>query len=316
MALIRAVAGRVLASLGTLLIVGLALFVLTRSGPSSPARIVLGVDATADQIRDFERVNGLDRSLFAQYGDWLAQVARGEFGRSFVTGRDVATEIVNALPVTLSIVLTAFAIAVVFGVALGTAAALRPGGVVDRLSRFGTVIGLSIPAFWLSILMIRVFAVDLRWLPPGGYAPLSAGLGTHLQFVAMPALSLAVYYVAVLARMTQASLQETLRSDHVRTARAMGLPRRKVVVYALVNALPPVVNLAALSFGYMFGWALIIEQVFNVPGLSRALLNAISQRDFLLLQGIVFLFTAVFILANLTADLVNRLLDPRQRTAA
>ncbi|MBT9288601.1 ABC transporter permease [Prosthecodimorpha staleyi] len=316
MALLRAVAGRILASLGTLLIVGLALFVLTRSGPSSPARIVLGVDATGDQIRDFERTNGLDRSLLAQYGDWLAQVGRGEFGRSFVTGRDVAAEIVNALPVTLSIVLTAFAIAVLFGVALGTVAALRPGGVVDRLTRFGTVIGLSIPAFWLSILMIRVFAVDLRWLPPGGYAPLSAGLGTHLQFVVMPALSLAVYYVAVLARMTQASLQETLRSDYVRTARAMGLPRRKVVVYALVNALPPVVNLAALSFGYMFGWALIIEQVFNVPGLSRALLNAISQRDFLLLQGIVFLFTAVFILANLAADLINRLLDPRQRTAA
>jgi peptide/nickel transport system permease protein len=153
-------------------------------------------------------------------------------------------------------------------------------------------------------------------LPPGGYVPLSSGLGAHLQTVLMPAVSLSVYYIAVLARMTQASLQETLRGDYVRTARAMGLSPSRVAIYALVNALPPVVNLAALSFGYMFGWALIIEQVFNVPGLSRALLNAISQRDFLLLQGIVFLFTTIFVFANLGADLINRALDPRQRAAA
>ena len=193
--------------------------------------------------------------------------------------------------------------------------ALRPASAFDRTTRLVTVLGLSIPAFWLGIMLIRLIAVDLRWLPPGGYAPLAAGLSAHLQSIAMPALSLAVYYIAVLARMTQASLQDALRGDYVRTARAMGLSRQRVVFYALVNALPPVVNLAALSFGYMFGWALIIEQVFNVPGVSRALLNAISQRDFLLLQGIVFLFTVIFVIANLAADLVNRTLDPRQRIA-
>jgi peptide/nickel transport system permease protein len=313
--MLRLVAGRIVSSIGTLFFVGLALFALTRSGPGSPARIVLGADATAEQIAQFEQTHGLDRPFLSQYASWLGNVAQGDFGRSFVTGRAVATEIANALPVTLSIVLLAFAIALVFGVAIGVMAALRPGA-FDRISRFASVLGLSIPAFWLGIVMIRVFAVDLRLLPPGGYVPPTSGISLHLQSIVMPSLSLAVYYIAVLARMTHASLQDSLRGDYVRTARAMGLPGTRVVFYALVNALPPVVNLAALSFGYMFGWALIIEQVFNIPGLSRALLNAISQRDFLLLQGIVFLFTAIFVFANLGADLINRVLDPRQRAAA
>jgi peptide/nickel transport system permease protein len=314
--MLRLVAGRIVSSIGTLLFVGLALFALTRSGPGSPARIVLGADATAEQIAQFEQAHGLDRPFLSQYAAWLGDVTRGDFGKSFVTGRDVAAEIVNALPVTLAIVLFAFLIALVFGIGIGVLAALKPGGAFDRISRFASVLGLSIPAFWLGIVLIRFLAVDLRLLPPGGYVPLSAGLTLHLQSILMPSLSLAVYYIAVLARMTQASLQETLRGDYVRTARAMGLSSRQVVFYALVNALPPVVNLAALSFGYMFGWALIIEQVFNIPGLSRALLNAISQRDFLLLQGIVFLFTAIFVFANLGADLINRVLNPRQRAAA
>jgi peptide/nickel transport system permease protein len=314
--MLRLVAGRIVSSIGTLFFVGLALFALTRSGPGSPARIVLGADANAEQIAQFEQAHCLDQPFLAQYAAWLGDVLHGNFGKSFVTGRDVADEILTALPVTLSIVVFAFAIALIFGIGIGILAALRPGGAFDRLSRFASVLGLSIPAFWLGIVLIRFVAVDLRWLPPGGYAPLSAGLWPHLSTILMPSVSLAVYYVAVLARMTQASLQETLRGDYVRTARAMGLPSGQVVFYAFVNALPPVVNLAALSFGYMFGWALIIEQVFNVPGLSRALLNAISQRDFLLLQGIVFLFTTIFVFANLGADLVNRVLDPRQRAAA
>jgi peptide/nickel transport system permease protein len=313
--MLRLLASRAASSVGTLLFVGLVLFALTRAGPGSPARIVLGADATAEQVAQFETANGLDRPFLAQYGAWLVNVLRGDFGKSFVTSRDVASEIAASLPITLSIVLLAFAIALVFGIGIGVATALRPNGVLDRVARLVTVLGLSIPAFWLGIVLIRFLAVDLRWLPPGGYMPLSAGLTAHLQTIAMPAVSLAVYYVAVLARMTDASLREALRGDFVRTARAMGLSSPRVTVYALLHALPPVVNLAALSFGYMFGWALIIEQVFNIPGLSRALLNAISQRDFLLLQGIVFLFTAIFILANLVADLTNRVLDPRQRHA-
>lgn len=311
----RLVVGRLLASVGTVLAVGLVLFLLTRAGPTSPARVVLGTDATEEQLATFDRDHGLDRPVLTQYLDWLGGVARGDLGRSFVTSRDVAADIAATLPITLAVVLLAFGTAVVGGLAMGILAALRPGGVFDRTTRLLSVAGLSIPAFWLGILLIRFVAVDLRWLPPGGYAPLSAGPWAHLQTTLLPALSLSVYYVAVLGRMMQASLADVLRCDHVRTARALGLPERRVVVYGLLNALAPVVSLAALSFGYMFGWALIVEQVFNVPGLSRALLNAIAQRDFYLLQGIVFLVTLIFIAANLAADLVNRALDPRLRAA-
>lgn len=314
--MLRLIAGRLAASVGTVLLVGLVLFALTRLGPGSPARIVLGADATQQQVEVFERQHGLDRPVLAQYADWVADVAlRGEFGTSFVTGRQVSAEVAAGLPVTLSIVLLAFAIAVGLGIPLGVATALWPGGWFDRGTRVLTVAGLSVPAFWLGLLLIRLFAVDLRWLPPGGWVSPASGLGAHLSSTILPAVSLAVYYVAVLGRMMGASLGEVLRSDHVRTARAMGLPRRRVVGYAMRNALAPVISLAALSFGYMFGWALIVEQVFNVPGLSRALLAAIAQRDFLLLQGVVFLFTLVFVAANLLADLINRGLDPRLRGA-
>ncbi len=314
--MLRIVAGRVAASAGTLLAVGLALFLLTRLGPGSPARIVLGADATEAQVARFESDHGLDQPILAQYASWVADVAlRGEFGTSFVTGRAVSDEVVAGLPVTLSVVGLAFAMALALGLPLGVMSALKPGGWMERGLRVVTTLGLSVPAFWLGLLLIRLFAVDLMVLPPGGWIPPSAGLVAHLSSTVLPAASLAVYYVAVLARMMGASLGEVLRSDHVRTARAMGLGRRVVVGYALRNALPPVVSLAALSFGYMFGWALIVEQVFNIPGLSRALLAAIAQRDFLLLQGIVFLLTLVFVAANLVADLVNRGLDPRLRAA-
>lgn len=314
--MLRIVAGRVASSVLTLLAVGLVLFLLTRLGPGSPARIVLGAEATESQVARFLADHGLDRPVLTQYADWVAGVAtRGEFGTSFVTGRPVSAEIAAGLPVTLSIVGLAFAIALGLGVALGVISALKPGGWFERGLRVATTLGLSIPAFWLGLLLIRTFAVELMVLPPGGWVPPSAGLAAHLSSTILPAASLAVYYVAVIARMTGASLGEALRTDHVRTARAMGLARRTVVAYAMRNALPPVVSLAALSFGYMFGWALIVEQVFNIPGLSRGLLNAIAQRDFLLLQGIVFLLTLVFVAANLAADLLNRGLDPRLRAA-
>ena len=166
------IVGRTLFSLATLLFVGLILFALTRAGPGSPARIVLGADATNEQLAVFEHQNGLDRPVLVQYAAWIERVAlHGDFGRSFVSSRNVATEIANALPVTLSVVCFAFAIAVTFGLAIGVIAALSPGGIFDRLTRLGTVVGLSIPAFWLGIVLIRYVAVELRWLPPGGLCP-------------------------------------------------------------------------------------------------------------------------------------------------
>jgi peptide/nickel transport system permease protein len=182
---------------------------------------------------------------------------------------------------------------------------------LDYGVRLVAVLGVSIPGFWLALVLIMAFAVDRDWFPPGGVEPWSAGITGHLNSIVLPTFCLAIFYMAVLSRMTRSSMLEVLGQDYMRTARATGLPRWRVLVYALKNALVPVVTVAGMSFGYMFGWALVIESVFNISGLSRALLTAIQQRDFVLVQGVVMVFTFIFIVANLVADLTNVWLNPR-----
>lgn len=299
-------------SLFSLAVVSAILFVLTRSIPDSPARIVLGPDATDAQVTQFEHDNGLDRPVVVQYGVWVSNlVLRGDFGRSFVTGRSIDAQIVRTLPVTLELVAIAFVAALTLSLALGTIAAVMRDTVVDYAARLIGVLGVSVPGFWLALVLILAFAVDREWFPPGGVVPWSAGLGPHLNSIALPAFCITIFYMAVLTRMTRSSLLDVLGQDFVRTARATGLTRRRVLLYALKNALVPVVTIAGMSFGYMFGMALIIEQVFNIDGMSRTLLNAIQLRDFVLVQGIVLMFTLVFTIANLLADVVNGWLNPR-----
>jgi peptide/nickel transport system permease protein len=298
----------------SLLLVSLILFVLTRAIPTSPARMVLGFDASEAQIVKFEAEHGLDRPVLVQYLDWLRKLAlQRDLGKSLVTGLDMNRRIAETLPITLELVVLAFAFSLVVSLALGTISALREGTMVDQLARLFAVLGVSVPGFWLALLLIRSFAVERPWFPPGGLVPLSAGLGPHLNSVILPAFSLGIFYTAILSRMTRSSLLDVLGQDYMRTARATGLKPWLVLVYALKNALAPVVTVAAMSFGYMFGWALIIETVFNIGGMSSALLTAISQRDFALVQAVVLVFTIVFLLANLVADLLNAWLNPRIR---
>jgi peptide/nickel transport system permease protein len=304
-------------SLLSLLLVSACLFFLTRAIPDSPARIVLGQDATDAQVVQFEHDNGLDRAVAVQYAAWVSGIiVHGDLGRSFITGRDVGREIARSLPVTLELVVIAFCFACVISLSLGTASALLRDTVVDYGVRLVAVLGVSVPGFWLALLLIMAFAVDREWFPPGGVTPLSAGWAAHLDSIVLPTFCLGIFYMAVLSRMTRSSLLDVLGQDYMRTARATGLARWRVLIYALRNALVPVVTIAGMSFGYMFGWALIIEAVFNINGLSRALLTAIQQRDFALVQGVVMVFTFVFILANLAADIANAWLNPRIAAAA
>jgi|HubBroStandDraft_1064217.scaffolds.fasta_scaffold33800_2 peptide/nickel transport system permease protein len=304
-------------SLLSLLLVSACLFLLTRSIPDSPARIVLGQDATEAQVAQFEHDNGLDRPVLVQYVLWVGGiVTRGDLGRSFITGRSVGGEISRTLPVTLELVVIAFAAACVVSLAAGTASALLRDTAIDYGVRLIAVLGVSVPGFWLALLLIYFLAVEQDWFPPGGFVPLSAGLGAHLNAIVLPTFCLGIFYMAVLSRMTRSSLLDVLGLDYMRTARATGLGRGRVLVYALRNALVPVVTIAGMSFGYMFGLALIIETVFNINGLSHTLLTAIQQRDFALVQGVVMVFTFVFTLANLVADLTNAWLNPRLAAAA
>jgi peptide/nickel transport system permease protein len=299
-------------SLLSLVLVTSCLFVLTRAIPDSPARIVLGQDVSQAQLTQFEHDHGLDRPVVLQYADWLENLlGHGDLGRSFITGRPVGPDIVAALPVTLELVVVAFVFSCVLSILAGTLSALLRDTAVDYGVRLVAVLGVSIPGFWLALMLILALAVERDWFPPGGVAPWSAGIAVHLNSIVLPVFCLAIFYMAVLSRMTRSSMLEVLGQDYMRTARATGLPGWRVLIYALKNALVPVVTVAGMSFGYMFGWALVIESVFNISGLSRALLTAIQQRDFVLVQGVVMVFTFIFILANLVADMTNVWLNPR-----
>ncbi|MBM3489716.1 MAG: ABC transporter permease [Alphaproteobacteria bacterium] len=310
--MLRLIVGRLLFSVATLLLVGLILFLLTRLLADTPARIVLGIEASEAQIAVFNRDHGLDRPILTQYLDWLGRIVlQGDFGKSFITGLAMNAELARSMPITFELVVLAFVFALALALPLGILSAVLEGRSIDHVARVFAVAGVSIPGFWLGLMLIRFFAVEWGWFPPGGFSPLSSGLGPHLRSVSLPAFALGIYYVAILSRMTRSSLLEVLGTDYVRTARSLGLPRWRVLIYALKNALPPVVSIAAMSFGYMFGWALIVEHVFNIPGMSRALLTAIGQRDYFMVQTVVYVFTAIFIAANLIADVLNRALNPK-----
>jgi len=308
---------RIAFSLFSLLVVSLTLFILTRSIPTSPARIVLGDQATEDQIVQFDRDHGLDRPIVVQYGRWLRRlVFRADLGRSFTTGRDMNQQIADTLPVTMEIVVIAFIAATLVSVALGTLSALYRDSPIDYVARLIAVLGVSVPGFWLALVLILFFAVERDWFPPGGIVPFGQDPLGHLSSIVLPCFCLGCFYLAVLTRMTRSSLLDVLGLDYMRTARAAGLHPARVLAYALRNALVPVVTIAGLSFGHMFGWALIIEQIFNIDGMSRALLTAIQQRDYSMVQAVVMMFTLVFVGANLIADLANGWLNPRLAAGA
>ena len=304
-------------SLFSLLVVSFLLFVLTRSIPDSPARIVLGDQATEQQIVEFDRDHGLDRPIVAQYATWLRRLVVGaDLGRSFTTGLDMNRQIADTLPVTMEIVAIAFVASTLVSILLGTLSALYRDSPVDYLARSIAVLGVSVPGFWLALVLILFFAVDRDWFPPGGIVPFRQDPVGHLRSIVLPCFCLGCFYLAVLTRMTRSSLLEVLGLDYMRTARAAGLHPARVLAYALRNALVPVVTIAGVSFGHMFGWALIIEQIFNIDGMSHALLTAIQQRDYSMVQAVVMMFTLVFVGANLIADLANGWLNPRLAAAA
>jgi peptide/nickel transport system permease protein len=306
-----AIAGRIVGSVGVLFAVSIVLFVLVHTIPVSPARVILGIDASEEDVAAFDHDHGLDRPLWQQYATWIGGAVRGDFGKSVIDETSISRQIADTFPITFELVLLAFTLALLVAIPLGVISALHEGRTVDHLARIVSVAGVSVPGFWLGLMLIAWGAVKLGWFPAGGYVPWRAGVAEHLRSMALPAVALGIYYVAIISRMTRSSVADVLLADHVRVSRAMGLPRRRILIYVLKNAMPPVVTVAAMSFGYMFGWALIIEQVFNIAGMSRALLSAIFRRDYLMIQNVVLIITAVFLVANLVADLLYIRLDPR-----
>ena len=303
---------RALFSVLVLVIVSAMIFAMMRLIPGSPAVAVYGADITAEQVQQFDHDHGLDRPIPLQFLSWIADVIfHGDFGKSFITDRSISPQVARVFPVTLEIVVLGFLFTISIAVPLGILSATRNGGLIDHAARIFAVVGVSVPGFWLGLMLIVYGAVRLRLFPAGGIAPLSQGLGRHLWSLMLPAVSLGIYYTAIISRMMRSTLLETLSQDYVRTARAMGLSAWRVLLYALKNALIPVVSVSAMAVGFMFGWAIVIEQVFDIGGISRLLLSAIFQRDYNTVQAVVLVITAIFVASNLLADILYGILNPK-----
>jgi peptide/nickel transport system permease protein len=307
-------ATRLLSLVPVLWLVTIIAFVVMRLAPGDPSAIMLGADASPAAVAAFRASYGLDQSLPVQYLAWLGHVVRGDLGVSIYLGRPVTTAILERLPVSLTLTLSAFVIAVVLGVSLGLAAACWQGTWVDRLVSIVAALGLSMPSFWLGICLIWFFAVRLTVLPSGGFVEPWMDPGKALGHLILPAFALGYLQSGLIARMTRTTMLEALGGDFVRVARSKGLGELAVVVkHAFRNALIPVITVCGITLAVLFGGAVVIETVFTIPGLGRLLVEAVIRRDFPVVQGTLLLVAAWYVVINIAVDALYSVTDPRIR---
>lgn len=300
----------------TLLGVSLLVFGMVRLIPGTVVEQLLGQAAIAspEVLAAFRRFFGLDRPLHVQYVEWLTSVLRGEFGVSWLSGRPVLALFLERLPVSAELAVLAVAWSLLIGIPLGTASAVWRGGVRDGAIRVLATLGLSLPAFWQGTVLILLFSIYLGWMPSLQWVPFTRGPAANLVIMALPALTLGTATAAMITRMSRSTMLDVLGREYVRTARAKGLSERRVTFHhALRNALIPVVTVAGVQLGYIVGGIVVVEDVFTLPGVGRLLLDAIFQRDYPVVQGVILLLASGFMVLNLVVDLLYAVLDPRLR---
>jgi peptide/nickel transport system permease protein len=297
-----------------LLLVSLMTFALIWLVPGDPAAAFLDASATPEQIARLHVALGLDKPLPLQMVDWYGRVLRGDLGQSILLNRSVTAALLERLPITLSLAGLALTFAVVFGVAAGTAAAVNHNRWPDLTVMTLSLFGLSTPEFWLGLALILIFAVQLGWLPTGGFVPVTDSVAGWLRTIVLPALTLGLVQIGFIARMARASMLEALNQDFVRTADAKGLSRFDVVVrHGLPNALIPIMTVIGIVAGALLGGTVIIEQVFSIPGVGRLIIGAIAARDFPVMQGGLLFLAVIYLVVNLTVDILYAVVDPRVR---
>lgn len=308
---------RLVLAIPVLLGLTVIVFLIMAMIPGDPATAILGSYATPENVARLNRQLGLDRTLVEQYFVWLGNLLQGDFGRSYNLNRPVIDEVLERFSATLILAGAALLLCSVLGLVAGAVTAVRQYGWTDRIVTFVVLIGISVPSFWLGLLLILAFAVSLRWLPASGmYAIYGGGdLSDLLRHLALPAITLAVVATGVIARLTRAAMLEVLRQDYIRTARAKGVSERRVIYrHAFKAALVSVIPVIGVQAGFVLGGAVYIETVFQWPGIGRMLVTAISTRDLLLVQGGVLVVAASYVLFNLITDLLQHLVDPRLRS--
>ncbi len=308
------IARRVLATVPVMGVVAVFVFLLLHLSPGDPATVIAGDYASPADIERIRAQLGLDKPLHIQFVAWITRVAQGDLGTSIFSNLPVSTLIAQRVEPTLSLAMLTLFFAVAVAVPLGTIAAWRSGSWIDRAIMGFAVMGFSVPVFVLGYVLIYLFAIGTGWFPVQGYAPLADGLGAFLHRLALPALALSAVYIALIARITRASVLEILAEDHVRTARAKGLPEYLVVLrHALGNAAVPIVTVIGIGFSLLIGGVVVTESVFNIPGLGRLTVDAVLRRDYPVIQGIILVFSAAYVIVNLVVDLLYIALDPRIR---
>jgi peptide/nickel transport system permease protein len=302
------------ATLLVMAVVAFFVFSLLFLTPGDPAAVIAGDVATDQDIKNIRAKLGLDEPFLVQFGGWVGRLLHGDLGTSIFTNLPVTTLIGQRVQPTVSLTLCTLVVAVLIAVPLGVIAAARAGSWIDRLVMGFSVLGFSVPVFVLAYLLIIVFSVELEWLPVQGYRPLSEGLWPWLSHLILPSIALGTVYMALIARITRAAMLDVLSQDYIRTANAKGLAPRVVLTrHALKNAGVPIITVIGLGIALLISGAIVTETVFAIPGIGRLTVDAILRRDYPIIQGVILLFSAVYVIINLMVDLSYRLFDPRIR---
>jgi len=305
---------RLLATIPVMGVVALFVFTLLHVTPGDPAAIIAGDYATAEDIARIHRQLGLDRPFLVQFGAWIGRLLQGDLGTSIFSHLPVARLIGQRVAPTIALTVTTLVIAILLAVPVGVLAAWRAGTWIDRVVMGWSVCGFSVPVFVLGYLLIFVFAIQLDWLPVQGYTSLEQGFRPFLRSLLLPSFTLGLIYMALIARITRASVLEVLSEDYIRTAHAKGLAALRILLgHALKNAAVPIVTTVGVGLTLLIGGAVITESVFALPGVGRLTVDAILRRDYPIIQGVILIVSGVYVLVNLVVDLVYTLLDPRIR---
>jgi peptide/nickel transport system permease protein len=305
---------RILSTIPVMAIVALFVFSLLYIAPGDPAAVIAGDQASPADVERIRQSLGLDRPFLVQFGSWLWHILHGDLGTSIFTNLPVTALIAQRIEPTLSLMVLTLVLTIVVAVPLGVVAAWKAGSWIDRAIMGFAVFAFSLPVFVVGYVLAYVFALQFEWLPVQGYTPLAEGLWPWLQNLILPAVALGSVYIALIARITRASMLEVLQQDYIRTARAKGLDQRSILfVHALKNAAVPIVTVIGIGVALLIGGAVVTESVFAIPGLGRLTIDAILRRDYPVIQGIVLLFSFLYVLVNLMVDVTYTLVDPRIR---
>jgi peptide/nickel transport system permease protein len=305
---------RLLSTIPVMLIVAVLVFLMLRLTPNDPAAIIAGDNASSEQVDEIRKRLGLDQPILTQFYIWSSRTLQGDLGESFFFKKQVAELIIDRVEPTVSLALVTLVLAVLIAVPLGTLAAYRHGGWLDSIVMGFSVLGFSVPVFVVGYVLIYVFAIELNWLPVQGYQRIGLGVGGWLLRLILPALTLSVIYIALIARITRTSVLEVMNEDYIRTARAKGQTELNVLMrHALANAAVPIVTVIGIGVALLIGGVVVTESVFTIPGVGRLTVDAVLSRDYPTIQAIILLFSFIYVLINLAVDIAYTFLDPRIR---